>query len=270
MNFKRRNVFQEAEIIVEGPSLAILIEETQAFVGKRVLDCTGSTTKVDCRAIKGQRLLELASWGKHFLLCLESVVLRVHFLMYGSYRINHAKPGRSPQLTLKFRSGSIHLYSCSIRLLNEPIASIYDWRVDVMSHQWDEQRVRRLVAKQTDSMVCDVLLDQDVFAGAGNIIKNEVLFNLKLHPETKVGILTAAERRALVREARDYSLRFYRWKKAYVLRKNWSIYRKRTCPLCNCSVKMKKTGRRNRISFFCPTCQNPRKSSRAKKSRDSR
>jgi endonuclease-8 len=124
-----------------------------------------------------------------------------------------------------------------------------------MSDEWDERRVMRLVAKQTDSMVCDVLLDQDVFAGSGNIIKNEVLFNLRLHPETKTGVLSAAERRAVVREARAYAQRFYEWKKVYVLKKNWKIYRKRVCPTCGAAVTMKKTGKLDRVSFFCPTCQ---------------
>ena len=31
-------------------------------------------------------------------------------------------------------------------------------------------------------MVCDALLDQTVFAGVGNIIKNEVLFRTGVHP----------------------------------------------------------------------------------------
>ena len=35
----------------------------------------------------------------------------------------------------------------------------------------------------------DALLDQDVFAGAGNIIKNEVLHRIRVHPESPVGRL---------------------------------------------------------------------------------
>lgn len=36
-------------------------------------------------------------------------------------------------------------------------------------------------------MLCDVLLDQTVLPGVGNIIKNEALFDSGLHPAVKVG-----------------------------------------------------------------------------------
>ena len=244
---------------MEGPSLVILNEEAQKFVGKRLLSCAGNATKVDCPVLKGQKLTQLASWGKHFLISFETLTLRVHFLMFGSYRIDEAKPDRSPRLSLTFRNGALHLYSCSIQTLAEPAEDIYDWRVDVMSDDWDESRVLRLVNKQPDAMICDMLLDQCVFAGSGNIIKNEVLFNLRLHPETKVRTLSAKERRTLVREVRAYSWQFYEWKKVFVLKKNWRVYRKRTCPVCDTKVLMRRTGKLDRVSFYCPTCQVLRK-----------
>ena len=244
---------------MEGPSLVILREEAQKFVGKRLLSCSGSTTKVDLSLLKGQKLIELASWGKHFLMCFGSTTLKVHFLMFGSYRIDQPKPGKVPRLSLTFRNGAIHLYSCSIQPLTEPIEDVYDWRVDVMSDQWDGRRVLRLLDKQPDAMVCDVLLDQSLFAGAGNIIKNEVLFNLSLHPETKVRTLTARERKTIVREVRAYSHQFYEWKKVFVLRKNWRIYRKRACAVCDARPVIKKTGQLDRVSFYCPKCQKIRR-----------
>ncbi len=33
-------------------------------------------------------------------------------------------------------------------------------------------------------MICDALLDQEIFAGSGNIIKNESLFMARIHPES--------------------------------------------------------------------------------------
>jgi formamidopyrimidine-DNA glycosylase len=35
--------------------------------------------------------------------------------------------------------------------------------------------------EQTNRMVCDVLLDQDILPGVGNIIKNEVRVKIKLY-----------------------------------------------------------------------------------------
>jgi len=51
-------------------------------------------------------------------------------------------------------------------------------------------------------------LDQNIFAGVGNIIKNEVLFRICVHPGSKVGKLPAKQLNALVKEARNYSFDF--------------------------------------------------------------
>ena len=58
------------------------------------------------------------------------------------------------------------------------------------SEQPLSQRMADYVLKlQPDTLVCDALLDQDLFAGVGNIIKNEVLFRTRVHPESTIGDL---------------------------------------------------------------------------------
>jgi endonuclease VIII len=60
-----------------------------------------------------------------------------------------------------------------------------------MSPLWDEKAVTKLAKAGQERMICDVLMDQEIFAGLGNIIKNEVLFNVHLHPEAIVEDLPA-------------------------------------------------------------------------------
>lgn len=100
-------------------------------------------------------------------------------------------------------------------------------------------------------MVCDALLDQDIFAGVGNIIKNEVLFRIGVHPESLVGALSDYKLNKLIKEARNYSFDFLNWKRAYVLKKNWQVHTKQTCPKCSGKLTRKNTGFRNRRSFYC-------------------
>ena len=42
-----------------------------------------------------------------------------------------------------------------------------------MGYEWDPAAARRKLRARPDAVVCDALLDQDVFAGVGTIIKNE-------------------------------------------------------------------------------------------------
>jgi endonuclease VIII len=103
--------------------------------------------------------------------------------------------------------------------------------------------------------VCDALLDQDLFAGVGNIIKNEVLFRIRVHPLSTVGALPAAKQRELVTEARNYSFDFYEWKKQYVLKKHWLAHTRRTCPRCQVPLQKDHLGKTHRRTFYCTNCQ---------------
>lgn len=74
----------------EGPSVVILKEEVQPFAGKTVIEAVGNT-KIPLNTIPGQKVRQFISWGKHFLICFNGYALRIHFLMWGSYRINEEK-----------------------------------------------------------------------------------------------------------------------------------------------------------------------------------
>ena len=142
-----------------------------------------------------------------------------------------------------------------MRLIEEPLDYGYDWRADVMSDEWDPALARKRLRAAPDTLACDALLNQDWFAGAGNIIKNEVLFRIRVHPLSTVGALPTRQLQALVREARQYSFDFLEWKKAYVLKKHWLAHTRRTCPRCQIPFVKAHLGTTNRRSFFCEGCQ---------------
>jgi endonuclease VIII len=237
----------------EGPSIVILKEEASGFIGKKILRAEGNTT-IDKARLAGQRIVALRSWGKHFLVELPRFSLRVHFMLWGSYRIDERKDS-AVRLGLGFANGEMNFYSCSVRFIEEPLDEVYDWRADVMSEHWDAALARKRLRAQPHTLVCHALLDQDIFAGVGNIIKNEVLFRIRVHPLSTIGALPAAKLRELVREARQYSFDFYEWKKVYVLRKHWLAHTKRICPRCDIPFVKGHLGTTQRRSFFCERCQ---------------
>lgn len=59
--------------------------------------------------------------------------------------------------------------------------------LDVCSPKFSFLRAESEIKQQKTRMLCDVLLDQAVLPGVGNIIKNEALFDSGLHPALKVG-----------------------------------------------------------------------------------
>ena len=65
----------------------------------------------------------------------------------------------------------------------------YNWEVDVMADEWNASKADKKIKTIPEEKVCDILLNQDVFSGVGNIIKNEVLFLTRIHPESLIGAL---------------------------------------------------------------------------------
>jgi endonuclease-8 len=239
----------------EGPSIVILREEAEAFTGKTVKRASGNTKALDPATLDGQKVLALRSWGKHFLIQFPATALRVHFMLFGSYRINERKE-TAPRLRLEFKGGGeISFYACSIKPIEADLDAQYDWRADVMSDQWDRRLALKKLRAQPELLACDALLNQQIFSGVGNIIKNEVLFRIRVHPLSTVGALPAPKLRALAEEARQYSFDFLEWKKAYVLKAHWLVHTKSTCPRCHIPLHKGHLGTTRRRSFYCERCQ---------------
>lgn len=237
----------------EGPSIVILRGELAPFTGCRIRRAEGNA-KIDMTRLIGEPVVAFRSFGKQTLIELPDVTIRIHLLMFGSYRINERKDA-APRLSLQFDEGELNFYSCSVRLLDGDLDDLYDWRADVMSDAWDPALARKRLRAMPDTLACDALLDQDVFAGVGNIIKNEVLFRIRTHPLSTVGALPPRKLRELVEQARQYSFEFLEWKRAFVLRKHWLAHNKSICPRDHVKFHRAYLGKTNRRSFFCELCQ---------------
>jgi endonuclease-8 len=240
----------------EGPSIVILREEAAPFVGKKVVRASGNSKVIDPQRLVGKKVLALRSHGKQFLMQFPGFALRVHFMLFGKYLINAKREAGSPRLSIGFARGEINFYACSVRFLEGDVDELFDWSSDVMSDRWNPRKAREKLKAQPSALACDALLDQDVFAGAGNIIKNEVLYRARVHPLSRIGRLPPRKLGELIRETRQYSFDFYEWKKQFVLRKHWCVHARTVCPRCKIRLKFERSlGKRKRRAFFCTNCQ---------------
>ncbi len=125
----------------EGPSIVLMREAAARFEKQKILAATGNAG-IDMKRLKNERVSAFRSWGKHFLIELPEVSVRIHLLMFGSYTIDERKD-REPRLRLTFRKGEINFYSCAIRMIEGPLDANYDFSADVMSDEWDAAAARR-------------------------------------------------------------------------------------------------------------------------------
>jgi endonuclease VIII len=237
---------------MEGPELVILKEQLQPIIGIPLSEISGYAP-IDLKSI--HKIKKIYTWGKHLIIEFDSMTVRFHFMLFGTYSIDNPKSSRNPTLRMVAGGTEVNFYMCQVKVLDKPVAKIYDWRVDLMSDQWDGAFVLELLKKQENEMICDVLLDQDIFAGLGNIMKNEILYLQKLHPETRVKDIPAARLKSLVKECRGYAEKFYNHRKNHVLNKHLKVYHQKNCPGSETPLVRAKTGKTKRYTYYCPETQ---------------
>ncbi|WP_288244343.1 DNA-formamidopyrimidine glycosylase family protein [uncultured Chryseobacterium sp.] len=239
----------------EGPSIVLMKESIQKFEGRKVLEASGNA-KVDKEILIGKTLKEIKTFGKQTYLVFDDIAVRIHLLMFGSHSVDEqTKPDRQLRLSLLFSDGGMYFYTCHVKMVDQEFLDDIDWEADIMSDLWNPAKASKKLKSHPEMMVCDALMDQDIFSGVGNIIKNEVLFRIGIQPESLLGKMPAKKTKELIKEARNYSFDFLKWKRDFTLKKHWLAHTKKTCPICGQKLIKKQTGLGKRRSFYCETDQ---------------
>jgi endonuclease-8 len=251
---------------MEGPSLHLAAEQLQPFAGRKINSVTGNS-KIGIARLSGLKVKEIFAWGKHLVFQFDTFALRVHFMLWGTFAATvkgHSVTGDyrrtgPPRLVLNFPNGEITIWAASVKFVEDPHArASYDFSADIMADQWDGQAALAKVKAFPRAEIADVLLDQAIFAGVGNIIKNEVLFRTRVSPFAKIRRISDRKLKAIVADARTFSFRFLELRRIFSLRKNLEVYRRSSCARCNGKIERRVHGQRARRSFFCPKCQGVR------------
>jgi endonuclease-8 len=156
----------------------------------------------------GKKLLEIKTWGKHLLFVFENGIVKVHLGLFGDVLVDERKKvNRS--FFMEFAKGEINGYVVRAEKLTRPLAEIYDWRVDVLSKDFDPKLVKQLLKTKADKTIDDLLMDQNIFAGNGNKIRNEALYRSGIHPLSITGKIPAVKISKLIKEVVGYANLFY-------------------------------------------------------------
>lgn len=240
----------------EGPSRVILREETEAFVGRKILRVSGNS-KQNIARLDQQNVLARRRWGKHVLIECAHFSVRIHFLLFGSYRTNEDKPNAVPRLCLEFSNGQrLNFYACSVQFIERTLDDVYDWTAHAMNPLWDAAQARRKRRAVPGMLVADALLDQALFAGVGNIIKNEVSHRIRVHPEEHGRCVACTQTRRTGVPGARRQFRFSSLEKAFVPKKHYQAHTKTNCPRDGAPLQYRKhVGKAGRGASFSEVCQ---------------
>ncbi|XP_030644404.1 endonuclease 8-like 3 [Chanos chanos] len=259
--------------MVEGPGCTLNGEKIRTRVqkGQKVSDIREtavSTSKNDSstgsfQCFIGCEYTGVETLGKELFIYFGSRALRVHFGMNGSMRINPTerkdRRGGPPVMVVRLTKDVICFFDSTIEIrLSEDCEQKVKLlgSLDVCSPEFSFSRAVETVRRETSRMLCDVLLDQAVLPGVGNIIKNEALFDSGLHPAVKVNQLSNEQVHHLIKMTRDFTLLFYKCRKSgSPLYKHYKVYKRPDCGQCSGPITVCRLGDNARMTYFCQRCQ---------------
>jgi hypothetical protein len=131
----------------------------------------------------------------------------------------------------------------------------------------ERAEIRRRLQAQGDTAVGEAIMNQTVLAGIGNILKSEILFAARIHPERAAASLSDDEFERLIATSQDMMRRAYEThsftqvflppalrqatgRLGYVYGRSGQV-----CLRCGGTIAMVRQGPMQRMTFFCPYCQ---------------
>lgn len=250
--------------MTEGPTARLrAIQIENKFKNKILRDIFTRSKKiyVNEKNLIGKKLEKATSYGKNILLYFGEYLIRIHLMMYGSIRFEkeYSKPFKQVRLALFFNEENLVIYNApiiEIGYTQEMEKKIYDrYGIDPLTN-WNKEEVLKLLLNEKERKIGDVLLDQRIFNGIGNILRNEILFRAGINPERKVVELSQQEINNILIYTKRMCEEFLKMKLQRKGIKNLLlVYNRRICPKCGSNLIFYRQEPNGRKTFYCPICQ---------------
>ena len=219
------------------------------------------------KALIGNELEETQRLGKYLLIKISGGKWLVfHFGMTGKleYYQNQETP-KYTKMLLTFANGYHLAYSCRRKLGKIYLAEGFEEFKKEHSLGGDalelsEKQFLELLEGKGGS-IKGALTDQHLMAGIGNVYSDEMLYQCKIHPKSKVDKLSDAQKKQLYKQMKkvlkmaiDKDGERSEFPSDYLI-----THRKEgeDCPKCSGKVKQIKVS--GRSTYFCPSCQKEEK-----------
>ena len=229
----------------------------KALAGKVVTRYETMLPKIEA-ALRGRTIERVVAAGKHLVIDFSGDLhLRTHMRMNGSWHIYRPgerwwRPRRDMRIVIEtadFVAVGFNIPVAEMLSGRELERALHEQGPDLLADFDVEEAIRR-AREHGDEQIADVLLNQRVAAGIGNIWKSESLFACGINPFRKVkdiddlGKLFLAARALLEQSAAGQRARL-------------NVYSRggQPCRKCGTPIESRKQGLDARLTYWCPRCQ---------------
>ena len=255
----------------------------RALAGRKVVRFESALPKLtrvhEDMPVSGRIIESVRAAGKHVLIHFSGdLLLRTHMRMNGSWHVY--RPGerwRKPRRDMRIVIANEEFEAVAFTV---PVAEFLDsaraarqedlraMGPDLLGASFDEDEAVRRVRERGGEEIADVLLNQRVVAGIGNIYKCETLFLCGANPFARTAALTDETIRRLLRTARKYLQANVNTRAGGIV--TYAGFRRergeggrhyvygragRPCRTCGTAIQLRAQGPHARLTYWCPTCQ---------------
>jgi endonuclease-8 len=214
-------------------------------------------TPLRCRTIE-----RVVSAGKNLIIEFSGDLhLHTHMKMSGSWHIY--RPGerwQRPHRDMRIVIGTDDFVAVAFTV---PVAEFHTSRSlardpghrrigpDLLGETFDRDDALRRIREHPEKEIANVLLNQRVIAGIGNIWKSETLFDARIDPYTHVSDLNDDQLDRIISSA----LKLLR--RSADGRSEFAVYSRGgdPCRRCGTPIRYRKQGEDARGTYWCPKCQ---------------
>ena len=238
-----------------------------ALVGEAVTDL-----RVHRNRKKGPRpgvaVESVEAAGKHLLIGFDDgVILHTHLQMTGEWHLYRTgerwrhDPGAMRAMVATEQHQAVCFAAHTVALYH-PAETDLPWErigPDLCVPPVDtDQIVVNLAATPQDRQLADVLLDQTLAAGIGNVYKSDTLWFCRTSPFAALGDIDETKRRLLFDTAATLLQQNLGRTKRQTFRNGLAVYgrNRRDCHRCHSTIKVIEHGDDLlRLTYWCPRCQ---------------
>lgn len=221
-------------------------------------------------------VVDVRAVGKNLLIELDTgFVLRSHLGLHGSWHRysreeRWQKSERKASLVLWterdvfvcFNAKAVECIDKKKLSLHVPLRRLGP---DLLSKTVDLDAVvaRARSQSEPEEILCDMLLNQSIASGIGNVYKSETLFVCRTHPLKNIHLIDDETLRSLYGAARQLMQanlgsadRRTTGKAGFNIPRLWVYGRAgQACLECGTTIQKQQMGRKPRLTFWCPRCQ---------------
>lgn len=237
--------------MLEGPDLLFLKNKLQRYKSKIVSQVSGET-EIDHSIFEKALLVDIQTFGKSFLFLFKEFFLAIEISSVGNLLVNKQKK-MPATISFKFEENELNFYNAETKIYKGKPTDYFNYKVDISKPEFDAEFVLSELQKYPEDKIGDVLLNQNILAGIGNIIRTETLYHAKIHPDSLIKSIPEKKLIFLLKMIQDYAEEILTLLKTDSVEKNALIFEKKNCPKDKSPVIIEEVGTAK--TYICPKCQ---------------